>query len=416
MRWRLLVWTLMLGLPSAAFPADENRGSARGLYDGHPPVGVVARIGSGLSEVPASRVPCRNCHGRDGRGGVEAGSAVPPITPAALTSARLRRPAYDLALFAAAVREGRSSSGRRLDPAMPRFALDDAAITDLWASLPEREAEETTGVEAQTVRFAVASRGGVDLPALMQAAWRERGDPFLHGRRIRFERSEPARSDVLASLFDQDAPSSPAPRLFPFAFWSDGDRSDEVRGIVADRSRQVEALVERAPPGARRIAERGQISAQISALPAPSGAGGAWDDLSDVTVLSGPALVLASPAGWSTLCGRLGEGAHLFAPLHDVEPILPCLRAAGATMTVADPSPQASEDRQHPFAVRLVRTAAAILEEALVQAGRDLTRGRLMQAIGTIRRDDLPWPAIDFTRYPVSGSRSIEVRSIPPFN
>lgn len=97
---------------------------------------------------------CAQCHRRSGMGDQEGRLRVPPITAASLlapgrTTAVGRaapgieiagtrtedRPAYTVDSFARALRTGVDPAGRALAPWMPRYALDDAAVADLFAWL-----------------------------------------------------------------------------------------------------------------------------------------------------------------------------------------------------------------------------------------------------------------------------------------
>jgi ABC-type branched-subunit amino acid transport system substrate-binding protein len=116
--------------------------------------------GSGV-EVPASVVMCVNCHGVDGRGVAEGGITPPDITwdeltkpYGATTSAGRRRPAYEEALFARAVSMGIDSSGRTLQPAMPRYRLSIDDSDDLISYIKRLGHSPEPGVIADTIRIA----------------------------------------------------------------------------------------------------------------------------------------------------------------------------------------------------------------------------------------------------------------------
>src|ERR1051326_9205556 len=100
---------------------------------------ITAMVGEPATEVPASVMPCANCHGADGRGRTEGGVAAPDITHEALTtpysvtapSGRRHGP-YDDSRLKRAITMGIDASGHRLLPIMPRYRL---SIDDMNALL-----------------------------------------------------------------------------------------------------------------------------------------------------------------------------------------------------------------------------------------------------------------------------------------
>lgn len=132
------------------------------------------------SPVPAP-MPCASCHGRDGRGRPEGGVRPANLEWATLSAASSSRPAYDDALLRRAMTMGIDAAGRRLDPAMPRYRLwrDDA--DDLVAWLRRLGTVRDPGVGDTTLRLRVA---GAMLPLFR--AWAEdvNGRGGIYARRI----------------------------------------------------------------------------------------------------------------------------------------------------------------------------------------------------------------------------------------
>src|SRR5690606_35237152 len=104
---------------------------------------------------------CANCHRRSGLGGSEGQNPIRPIVGRLLFTAsqtefvRRRavaggaaeaRPAYTRASLARALREGVDPGGRRLDALMPRYALGDDEIDQLYAYLVGLSAAAAPGV------------------------------------------------------------------------------------------------------------------------------------------------------------------------------------------------------------------------------------------------------------------------------
>ncbi|WP_338413888.1 c-type cytochrome [uncultured Sphaerotilus sp.] len=155
-----LVTTLLLaiGWPVAHAGASEAGDPARGQaihLEGRLPDGRSLRARrTDLPDMTGAAAACAQCHRRSGMGDQEGRLRVPPITAASLlapgrTTAVGRaapgieiagtrtetRPAYTVDSFARALRTGVDPAGRALAPWMPRYALDDAAVADLFAWL-----------------------------------------------------------------------------------------------------------------------------------------------------------------------------------------------------------------------------------------------------------------------------------------
>lgn len=124
-----------------ALAASEQRG--RDIYrGGASPSGraITAVIGKGeTTELAASVLPCGSCHGPEGRG-IPEGTIEPAdvrwsaLSNYLVTRAR-RRPRYDDALLARAIREGHDAGDMPLSPIMPRYRIDDRDLADLVAYL-----------------------------------------------------------------------------------------------------------------------------------------------------------------------------------------------------------------------------------------------------------------------------------------
>jgi ABC-type branched-subunit amino acid transport system substrate-binding protein len=140
---RSLVWLGLLAETILAAPAsgplspEELRGRQiylRGTSASQKE--IVALLDNGRTPVPATIMPCGNCHGADGRGKPEGGVVPPDITWDALTKPYgvyqpngRSHPPYTESTLKRAFTMGMDSGGNRLDPVMPRFQLsyEDAA-------------------------------------------------------------------------------------------------------------------------------------------------------------------------------------------------------------------------------------------------------------------------------------------------
>jgi cytochrome oxidase Cu insertion factor (SCO1/SenC/PrrC family) len=167
----------------------------QGVLPSGEPLEAVVLGGAVLSGAEAA---CARCHRSSGFGDSEGGLYVPPITGPVLASprslatvsrgellrplyqevhtaaarARVRdlapRPAYDPASLAAALRHGRDPGGDTLDPAMPRYRLEDGDVAHLLRYLSMLGATADPGVEPETLHLATVVTPGAD-PAARRA-------------------------------------------------------------------------------------------------------------------------------------------------------------------------------------------------------------------------------------------------------
>ena len=203
----LLLGLLAAAVPAAAASSDSDRAlieAGRGIYergilpDGRP-VRAVRPEGFVLEGQLAA---CTVCHRPSGMGSVE-GSIdrsilVPPVAgPVLFAPARfhgtflnpdhhwvpnqawaraLTRGAYDEELLARALRAGLDADGRQLVAPMPRYELDDGALSALAAYLRHLSAQPAPGVEADALHLATvvtpdAPAGEADAVLGVVRAW-----------------------------------------------------------------------------------------------------------------------------------------------------------------------------------------------------------------------------------------------------
>lgn len=146
---------------------------------------------------PGSAFACVSCHMRSGLGSLEGNVITTAVSAPQLYSARpapqntLRpgmgmagkkplqpppqpppaRPAYTDQTLAAVIRGGVDSSGRLLDPIMPRYNLADDDMQALISYLKTLSKHYSPGVDAATLRFATIVTDDAD-PAAAQEQWR----------------------------------------------------------------------------------------------------------------------------------------------------------------------------------------------------------------------------------------------------
>lgn len=186
--------TLAVALAAALAARADDFAAGRKLYvsgEGRQP--ITASVGG--NELPATMLPCANCHGTDGRGKAEGGAVASNITWAELTKPYRaatpngrRRPAYNERTFRRALAEGVDSAGNRLHAAMPGYAMSSEDVSDLIDYLQVLGREEVPGVTATTVRVGTIvpeSSAGAQMAAVLSAVFEDAGE--IHGRRIALE-------------------------------------------------------------------------------------------------------------------------------------------------------------------------------------------------------------------------------------
>lgn len=139
---------------AAGLADDAARGRQLFLH-GSSSIGnpVVATVGK-ATRLPGSAAACAGCHGRDGSGRREGGTAAPDIRWPTLSAPGKREgsagrlsSAYDPGALARTLTQGLDASGNPLSPAMPRYELYDQDLADLLAYLQRMHEVADPGVE-----------------------------------------------------------------------------------------------------------------------------------------------------------------------------------------------------------------------------------------------------------------------------
>lgn len=416
---------ICLGLLATGVAA-QTPAPGRAVFEGRPDAPGQVVIGS--NRVPASRFPCRSCHRRDGRGGGE-GDA-PAIDWPTLTQPAAERPAYDAAAFARLLATGFTPAGRQISRLMPRYDLDAATVSSLIAHLAAVVDEERTGILPDRIILGVpvpAERGD-EARLLIQAlatALAERMPPNgIHGRRIQLLPLE----GPVAAILDQAqrrtaAILSPLPGLrpagsrlteagvpivFPIEAISRDEDPELVRSFYAPRERVTEMLLREAvADGCHRVGIAGVTPAQAAGLRdrlprqvadriAPAA------DPVDCFVIPdsdrNPVLPGSLRGIYVTYRGRAG----LQDLIGDLRGSVVVGRHEGVALDLAS-ARQIGAIQAHATLV------AEVLLDSLARAGRDLTRSRLMAAIGDLSRPDL---GVTFTRGDPTGSGRVLIQRL----
>ncbi|QQP97246.1 c-type cytochrome [Lysobacter enzymogenes] len=268
---------------------------------------IGARMGAGGTVgLRGGAVACGNCHGGDGRGGGEGWVRAPDLRWFALGRPRLRedgsrRPGYDRAALARALRLGVAADGAALDPAMPRYDLADDELDAVLAHLRglDRDAG-AAGPPALLVLLpepaaAPAERlleGWRNCPPPPAAAGRKR--PALDVLRYRdwpqaaAELAERERAGRVAALFapyligvEADVAAAPLPSELPlllpvslrglapdaanvrFRFALPG-QLEQARALIAERPRIRRWRLYRDPDDPAAVAQARRLSAELA--------------------------------------------------------------------------------------------------------------------------------------------------------
>lgn len=195
----LVIFSALTAQPAnrTALTPAESRGKriySRGEASSGSPIWAVL---AGGTEVAGSLMPCRNCHGPDGRGKPEGGVTPTSVRWGDLTaasrtnSAAVRRHGpYDESTLNRAIALGIDPAGNKLDAAMPRFRMGRADLDDLISWLKRIDTAPVEGITADSIVIGTLLQpGGPGASArAVLAAYFERigASGGIYGRRIQF--------------------------------------------------------------------------------------------------------------------------------------------------------------------------------------------------------------------------------------
>jgi ABC-type branched-subunit amino acid transport system substrate-binding protein len=167
---------------------------------------IMARVGAAGMLLPATSLPCANCHGADGLGRPEGGVRPPDLSWPRLSSTYGQQqvngrdyPAYTDATLSRAIQEGLDPGNNRLDPAMPRFVLSMNDQRNLTAYLKRLADDRDPGLDPETVHLGtllpsqgpLAEEGATVAAVLNGSVARINQAGGIHGRRIRLTILDP---------------------------------------------------------------------------------------------------------------------------------------------------------------------------------------------------------------------------------
>lgn len=161
---------------------------------------IIAILGSGELELPASSFPCSNCHGLTGEGSKEGGIEPSPVTWASLSVpfqsplTRNNRVAYNDVSLARSISDRLDASGHRLHPGMPRYKMSAPQMASLIAYLKKigTGADTDPGITDDAIKIGAAlpmsgplARVGEDVKAALGACFSDLNSKGgVYGRRV----------------------------------------------------------------------------------------------------------------------------------------------------------------------------------------------------------------------------------------
>lgn len=150
--------------PAEATPLTPQEERGKQIYlTGESPSDepVIALMGQSGVEVPASTLPCGNCHARDGKGNPEGGVDPSNLTWEALTKpygvrheSGREHPAYTERSLKRAIAMGFDPAGNELHAAMPRYRMTLEDMDALVAYIRKLGADPDPGVGSDTLHLA----------------------------------------------------------------------------------------------------------------------------------------------------------------------------------------------------------------------------------------------------------------------
>lgn len=390
-----LLGSLVAPLAWADLTASEARG--RAIYFGEKGSALDAaevQIGTLQTKLPARTFPCSSCHGRTGSGKSERGVEPSQISRDALTrpysvkeATGRKRPPYTATSFRNAVRSGKDAGGNALADAMPRFNLTDKQLADVWAFLAVVEEMTDPGISEDTVTVGVildpanpATKAQQKLLNVLSADINKLGG--INGRTLTLRSIAPKSAGVeAANIFAFVAPQGQPPS-----------------GIPADVP--VISVLPAATPGAGAFALVTSEADQASALKRF-----AVEEWGVVTVKDGCAakkgdtvlLASANCLDSAKLAKRVLLTQSVFAA---IPPASRKSLPAETQVAIATPLSRVARNAQSAFAQTRARTGndktailseadaysvAALLIEALMRTGRDVSREGVIDTLESVR-------------------------------
>ena len=276
-----------LSLAVHALPLNPSESAGKRLYregvsaSGEP---IMARVGAADMLLPATSLPCANCHGADGLGRPEGGVRPPDISWSRLTNTYGQQqingrdyPAYSDSSLARAIQQGRDPGNHRLDPAMPRFVLSMKDQRNLIAYLKRVADDRDPGLTPKSLHLGtllpsqgpLAEEGATVAAVLKGSVARINEAGGLHGRQVQLTIVDPgpdraSAEQALQRLIEQEqvfaliAPLAPAlntdlaqrlesagiPLIGPLSLLGNAQNSRQIFALLPGLREQMIALAD----------------------------------------------------------------------------------------------------------------------------------------------------------------------------
>ena len=404
----------------ADLSASEARG--RAIYFGEKGSALdeaTAQIGELQTKLPARSLPCSSCHGRTGAGKAERGVQPSEITRDALTrpytvksASGRKRPPYTASSFRAAVRSGKDAGGNSLSEAMPRFSLTDKQLADVWAFLAVVSEVTDPGISDEAITVGVvldntnpASKAQQSLLNVLAGDINKLGG--INGRKLTFR--------VIAPKMAAAAPESVFALIAPQGLPPSG----------IDPSVPVISVLPQATPAAGSFALVTSEADQVAALKRF-----ATQEWGVVSVKDGCAAkkgdtVLVTSAK-CVESARLAKRALMTqSAFASIPPKSRASLPAESYVAIASPLSRVARNAQAAFAKTRSRSgndksailaeadaysSAALLIEALMRIGHDVSREGLIDTLEAVRGfEGAMTPPLTFGPNRHVGSRGAEI-------
>ena len=417
----LLLMLCMLALPACAdLTASEERG--RAIYFGEKGSALdtaEVQIGDLSTKLPARTFPCASWNGRTVAGKSERGVQPSQISRDALTrpytvkeATGRKRPPYTSSSFRNAVRSGKDPGGNALSEAMPRYDLTDKQLADVWAFLAVVAQASDPGITDDTLTVGIvldqanpASQAQQKLLGVLAGDIEKLGG--VHGRKLTFRIVSPKNTgaeaaNVFALVFPQSVPPAGFDNTVPvISVLPASVPSASAFALVASEADQTSAL--------KRFAteEWGVVSVKdgCAAKKGETVLLGSARCLGNATVAKRVLLTQAVFSSIPTASRKLlpAETYVAFAtPLSRV--------AQNAQSAFAQTRARARNDKSAILAEANAYSAAALMIEALMRTGRDVSREGFIDTLEAVRNfEGGMTPPLTFGPNRHVGSRGAEI-------
>ena len=164
-RYCTALGAVVLCLASAAFgtpltPAEQNGKQIYHQGSSNSGVPITAWLEQSSVSIPATALPCANCHGEDGLGRPEGGVLPPALTWNYLNKSYghehpggRKHPAFTDQTLGVSIRQGVDPAGNPLHGTMPRYELSPEDLADLIAYLKRLDSDADPGLEQHRIRI-----------------------------------------------------------------------------------------------------------------------------------------------------------------------------------------------------------------------------------------------------------------------